>query len=240
MKCRKCNEKLTDKHLIRERADLVFTDPPYGVSYGDKNEFLNSVDKGNRVQKNIENDHLTNEDLGRLLTKSFELFPLKDGGVFYICSPAGTTETVFRNSLKHQLRQCIVWAKQQFVIGRQDYHWKHESILYGWKEGASHYFVDDRSQDTVWNFDKPHLSKLHPTMKPIALVSKAINNSSKRNQIVFDGFSGSGSTLIACEKSKRRCRAMELDEKYASVIIRRWMDYTGKVAVREDGKSWND
>ena len=125
------------------------------------------------------------------------------------------------------MAQCIIWAKNAFTMGRQDYQWQHEPILYGWKPGAGHYFVDDRSQSTLWFYDRPKRNDLHPTMKPLELVGQAINNSSLVGQLVLDLFGGSGSTLIAAYKSKRNCYTMELDEKYASVILRRYVDDTG-------------
>ena len=118
------------------------------------------------------------------------------------------------------------------VMGRQDYQWKHEPCLYGWKEGASHYFIDDRTQTTVLDFKKPNRSDIHPTMKPIELFAHLIRNSSKQNEIVLDLFAGSGTTLIACEQLKRNARIMEYDPKYVDVIIKRWEEFTGKKAVK--------
>jgi len=130
------------------------------------------------------------------------------------------------------MSQIIIWLKNSFVFGRKDYHWRHEPILYGWKEGAAHYFIDDRTQDTIWEYDKPKCNDLHPTMKPIPLVARAINNSSRKGETVLDLFGGSGTTLIACEELKRKALVMELDEKYASVIIDRWEKFTGQVAKK--------
>lgn len=210
---------LVDKLMGDEIASLVFTDPPYGVDYvGKTKEALT-----------IENDQQDEASLLILLQSAFAAWPLKPGGVFYVCSPAGHTELIFRQALP-ELREAIVWVKQQFVMGRQDYHWRHESILYGWRKGAAHYFVDDRTQDTVWSFDRPRSSQEHPTMKPVELIEKALHNSSLPGEIVFDGFSGSGSTLIACEKRKRKCRAMEIDPIYCDVIISRWEKFSGQKA----------
>jgi DNA modification methylase len=132
--------------------------------------------------------------------------------------------------------EIIVWVKDQFAFGRQDYHWRHEPIIYGWKEGAAHYFIDDHTQDTVWQIDRPKQSESHPTMKPVELCEKAIRNSSRVNQVIADLFGGSGSTLIACEKLNRKCYMMEIDEHYCDVIIERWQNFTGKKAELIDGR----
>ena len=135
----------------------------------------------------------------------------------------------------------IIWAKNHFTMGRADYQRQYEPILYGWKEGGEHFWCGARDQSDIWFIDRPAKSPLHPTMKPIALVEKAIRNSSKTRDVVLDLFGGSGSTLIACEKSGRSARLMELDSKYVDVIIRRWQDYTGQQAVRvDDGILFDD
>lgn len=131
-----------------------------------------------------------------------------------------------------QVRQTIIWNKSSFTLGRQDYQWKHEPCLYGWKDGDAHYFVHDRTLSTVWDFDKPSKSPEHPTMKPVALMSESILNSTKRGQVVLDPFGGSGSTLIACEQTGRACRMVELDPHYCDVIINRWESLTGEKAVK--------
>ena len=128
------------------------------------------------------------------------------------------------------MAECLIWAKNKFVMGRQDYQWQHEPILYGWKEGAAHYFINDRSQSTLLEFDKPNKNEEHPTMKPIDLLVQLIKNSSKENQLIVDLFGGSGSTLIAAEQTNRICYTMELDPKYCDVIIRRWEKLTGQKA----------
>jgi DNA modification methylase len=215
--------------MIGGRADLVFTDPPYGVAYVGKTEDALT----------IENDKLDGPSLLSFLATAFLEWPLKPGGVFYVCAPPGLPELQFRTALGDLVRQCIVWVKQQFVMGRQDYHWRHESILYGWREGAAHFFVKDRTQDTVWNFDRPRRNAEHPTMKPVELVEKAILNSSSPGDTVFDGFGGSGTTLIACEKNTRNCRMIEFDPRYCDVILNRWAEFTKKDPVREDGVSWS-
>ena len=122
-----------------------------------------------------------------------------------------------------KLSSCLIWVKNSLVLGRQDYHWRHEPILYGWKLGAAHYFVDDRTQDTIWEYNKPKRNEEHPTMKPLELVGKAILNSSKPKEIVLDLFGGSGSTMIAAEQLGRAAYLMELDEKYIDVIVKRYI-----------------
>ncbi len=129
-----------------------------------------------------------------------------------------------------EVRQNLIWCKNTMVLGRQDYQWKHEPCLYGWKEGAPHYFVNDRTQTTIFEYDKPQKATLHPTMKPIPLISKQILNSSKPGEKVLDLFGGSGTTLMACEETGRQNYSMEFDPRYVDVIIRRWEEYTGKKA----------
>ena len=157
------------------------------------------------------------------------------GGAFYVCSPGGTGETLFRLALRDAhmpLKQSLVWVKHHFVLGRQDFQWRHETLLYGWKPGGTHYFSGGRTQTTVWEIARPLKSALHPTMKPLALVQKAIENSSREGEIVYDGFGGSGTTLLACEASERRCRMMEIEPHYCDVILARWEEVTGKQAIR--------
>lgn len=208
------------------RAALAFEDPPYNVSYQD-NESIESLKARNRRTdgKVVANDSMTNAEFDRFLDAHLSVLPLCDGGVYYLCAPPGRPETQFRNALDRvsglQLRQCIVWVKGQFVFGRQDYHWRHESILYGWREGAAHYFIDDRTQDTVWEIERPAASPDHPTQKPIELPMRALRNSSKPDDIVFDGFIGSGTTLIAAHRLGRRCYGIELSPIYASVCLAR-------------------
>ena len=206
-------------------ADLVFTDPPYGVAY--------AGGTGN-LRTEIANDNLGDDQTQAFLIDAFTMWPLKKGGVFYICAPPGHHETAFRLAMRDagfQLRQCLAWVKHRFVFGRSDYHYRHESILYGWRDGAAHYFVEDRTQDTVWEFDRPMASPDHPTVKPLGLVERAITNSSTKNQLVYDGFLGSGTTLIACERTNRTCYGLEIDPHYADVILKRWETETGKTAV---------
>jgi len=141
-----------------------------------------------------------------------------------LCAPAGRTETQFRNAIDKVfiLRQCIVWAKQNAVFGRQDYHWKHESILYGWKDGAAHYFCDDHTQSTVWEIDRPMRSdKEHPTQKPVELPEKAITNSSTPGDLIYDPFCGSGTTLVSAKKNGRIGIGIEIVEENCEQIVKR-------------------
>ena len=207
-------------------ADMVFTDPPYNVDYeGGVNEDGESM--------KIQNDKQSDEDFKEFLKKAFDnmSYHTKEGGAAYVChadSEGINFRTAFVNA-GFKMAECLIWVKNSFVFGRQDYHWRHEPILYGWKEGAGHYFVNDRSQDTVWEIDKPRVNDLHPTMKPLELVGRAIKNSSKKGEVVLDLFGGSGSTLIASEQAQRKSMLMELDEKYADVIVKRYIRLKGSL-----------
>jgi len=217
-----------------EMAEMVFTDPPYGVSYGDKNSFLNAIDKGNHIQENIDNDTLTVKEMKGLWVSAFQNMNVftKAGGSYYCCSPqGGELMMMMMISLLEadwELKQTIIWVKNNHVLGRSDYHYKHEPLLYGWKSGARHKFYGSAGETTVWNYDKPLKNELHPTQKPIELISHAVGNSSKKGELVLDLFGGSGSTLIACEQLKRVCYMMELDPKYCDVIRKRYAKFIGK------------
>lgn len=213
------------KLMAGDIADVIWTDPPYGLAYFGKT----------KAALTILNDALTSEQTRTLVATALTLAPLRPGGAFYVASPSGDLELFFRLALEDAnlpLRQVICWAKDRFVMGRQDYQWRHESILYGWRDGAAHYFVDDRTQDTVWEIARPAQSREHPTMKPVELVARALRNSSLPRQLVSDPFCGSGTTVIAAEQTGRRCRAMELDPRYVAVAVRRWEDFTGQLAVK--------
>ena len=215
-------------HLMNsQEADMLLTDPPYNVDYeGKTSEALK-----------IENDNMSETEFYNFLLDSFKnMFDsIKYGGSAYVFH-ADTEGLNFRNAFKScgfKLAQCLVWVKNTFVMGRQDYQWRHEPILYGWKPGAGHYFVDNRKQSTVLEFDKPSRNAEHPTMKPVDLLVYLIKNSSKENDLILDLFGGSGSTLIAAEQTQRRCYTMELDPKYCDVIIKRWENLTGEKAILE-------
>lgn len=205
-------------------ASMVFTDPPYGVEIVGGSHALSPAERKRRGGKVIENDALGDEGTRELVRDAALAWPLRPGGSFYVCSPS-LRHAAFELALKdadYQLRQVIVWVKDRFVMGRWDYHWRHEPILYGWRSGAAHYFVDDRTLDTVWECPRPSASKDHPTMKPVELIARAVLNSSKPGDLVFDGFAGSGSLLSACHQTGRVFRGIELDPRYADVIVARW------------------
>ena len=196
-------------------ADLVLTDPPYNVDY-----------EGQDGMK-IQNDRQSDEDFYDFLLSAFRNMyeHTKPGGAIY-CFHADTEGLNFRNAFRNagfKLAECLIWVKNSLVLGRQDYQWRHEPCLYGWKEGAGHYFVDDRTQDTILEYDKPRNNDLHPTQKNIELVSKLILNSSRKGETVLDLFGGSGTTLIASEQLGRKSLMMELDERYADVIVKRFI-----------------
>ena len=245
-------EKLLNGNL----ADIVVTDPPYNVAY----------DGGTGMT--IQNDNMESSKFLQFLTDAFKNLKenLKEGGAFYIWF-ASREHINFESALNNNdlnVREELIWVKNTLVLGRQDYQWKHEPCLYGWKEGAAHYFIDDRTQTTVYedqvkdftkmkkdeliqfckdltsdktistviHEDKPAVSDLHPTMKPVKLIARLIKNSSRKNENVLDLFGGSGTTLIASEQLDRNCFIMEFDLKYATVIIDRWEKLTGKQAKK--------
>jgi len=266
------NKYHVKKLMAGDIAEMVFTDPPYNVNYEGKTG----------EKKTIKNDNLADEAFYNLLYQSFRnmfLYTCR-GGAIYICHSDGEWKN-FRSAMIDSgwlLKQCLIWLKNQFVLGRQDYHWCHEPILYGWKPGAPHNWCGDRKQSTfidledyltvtegadsatlaftvgaqslvlkvpeyevvysgndsltsIWRVNKPLKNEDHPTIKPTALIEKAVYNSSKRGGIVLDLFGGAGSTLIACEMAGRASRIMELDPVYCDVIVNRWEDFVGKKAV---------
>lgn len=266
-------KRLMDGHL----ADMVFTDPPYNVDYVGKT----------KESLKIQNDKMNDDEFYSFLLETYVrmLESTKPGGAIYVCH-ADSEGANFRRAMQESgwfLKQCIIWVKDVLVMGRQDHHWKHEPILYGWKPGAKHRWFGGRKQTTVfesgayglavdeqsdgvtmtfstgkqnivvrvpsyevvyggadnettiWRVPKPLRNGDHPTMKPILLCAKAIQNSSREGDIVLDLFGGSGSTLMACEQTQRLCYTMELDPVYCDVIIKRWETFTGKKAVRTNG-----
>lgn len=227
------------KLMDGELADVVFTDPPYGVSYADKNEFLNSLGTGHRLTKRIENDSHKPEEMYGFWCKAFKnLYDFsKDCMAYYVTAPQGGDLLLLllqslRDSgfmLKHQL----IWNKNNHVLGRCDYNYKHEPIIYGWKIDKTHHFYGkSKFKTSVWDIPKPLKSDLHPTMKPVELVTSCLLDVSKKGQVVLDLFGGSGTTLIAAEETERHARLMEYDPHYCDVIIARWEDFTGLKAVR--------
>lgn len=213
---------------LQGQVDLIVTDPPYGVDYVGRT----------KDKLKISNDALTPVQTQALVADAMRLSPLKPGGVFYVCSPGGDMELYFRLGLEDaglQLRQAIVWVKDVFVMGHSDYHWRHETVLYGWRDGAAHYYAGARDQDTVWDVRRPKRSKGHPTTKPLGLVERAIWNSSRRGEIVLDPFAGGGSTLVAAKALGRRAIGIELEERYCAETARRCSQETlGLVIPRDD------
>jgi DNA modification methylase len=222
-------------------AGLLVTDPPYGVCYADKNRFLNSISRGNRIQVPIEGDHQKPEEMAEFWVEAFTTArtALRDGAAYYVTGPqGGVLLLLLLQSLAQSgfpLRHMLIWAKNNHVLGRADYNYKHEPIIYGWTDGGTHKFYGPLSETSLWEIDKPLKSDLHPTMKPVKLFERAINNSSQAGEIVLDPFLGSGTSVIACEKTNRICYGLELAPEYVDVIVRRWQDFTGKEAVLADG-----
>lgn len=266
--------KLEDMRRLMDgkQAALVFTDPPYNVDY-----------QGSTKEKlKIKNDHMPAAEFKEFLTSAFscQFAVARPGAAIYICH-ADSAGNEFREAMAAAgwcLKQCLIWVKNQFVLGRQDYQWQHEPILYGWRPDGAHEFLGGRKQGTIWEdlpitiqddgdgklicitigteqvvirahdakvisrvndslmttwrFEKPVRNGEHPTMKPIPLCARAIQNSSRPDEIVLDSFGGSGSTLMAAEQTGRTCCTMELDPVYVDVIIRRWEEYTGQKAVK--------
>jgi site-specific DNA-methyltransferase (adenine-specific) len=211
-------EKLIDGQLV----DILVTDPPYNVAYEGSNGLK------------IQNDDMSDDKFRQFLADAFisASAVMKPGAVFYIWH-ADIEGYNFRGACRDagfQVRQCLIWNKDSLVMGRQDYHWKHEPCLYGWKDGAAHLWAADRKQSTIIQCKKPKKNDIHPTMKPVELMEYQILNNTKGADIVLDLFGGSGSTMIAAEKLGRRARLMELDPKYCDVIVKRWEDFTGKKA----------
>ncbi len=212
-------EKLTDGLV-----DILVTDPPYNVDYTGKT----------KDALKIQNDSMDDSTFRQFLRDAFTAADvvMKPGAVFYIWH-ADSEGYNFRGACKDagwQVRQCLIWQKDTMVMGRQDYHWKHEPCLYGWKDGAAHLWATDRKQTTLILCKRPTKNDLHPTMKPVELMEYQILNNTKGMDIVLDLFGGSGSTLMACEKIGRKSRLMELDPKYCDVIVKRWEDFTGRKA----------
>ena len=213
------------------KANLILTDPPYGVSFKSASGLT------------IENDSMKNEEFYNFLLSAFKCMAdhLEKGGVAYVFH-ADTEGLNFRRAFidaGFHLAGCCIWVKDSLVLGRSDYQWQHEPVLYGFMQNGKHHWYSDRNQTTIWHFDKPKRNANHPTSKPLDLLGYPIGNSTQENGVVMDTFGGSGSTLMACEQMNRICYTMELDEKYASVILRRYVEDTGNadgVYVVRDGK----
>jgi site-specific DNA-methyltransferase (adenine-specific) len=217
-----------------QAVDLLMTDPPYNVAYTGKT----------KDALTIENDSMSDHDFRQFLHDAYTAANavMKPGAVFYIWH-ANTEADNFIGAAKDVswvVRQCLIWKKQTMVMGRQDYQWQHEPCIYGWKGGAAHLWASDRKQTTILEFDRPMANKEHPTMKPVDMLAYLIGNNTKGGDIVLDTFGGSGSTLIACDKTGRISRLVELDPIYCDVIINRWQNYTGQQAVHADGRLFNE
>ncbi len=231
------------KLMQSDKVDMMFTDPPYNVDYGKMN---GNKQNAYRFQvRKIENDNMSDEDFEALLFGFIDVSKAhtKAGAPYYIAYGERNSLQFLgafkRAGLKHSCN--IIWKKHSLVIGRSDYHYIHEPIFYGWIDGQTHIYYGDRKQTSVWEVDRPTKSELHPTMKPVELVLKAIHNSSKAGDIVYDPFGGSGSTMIAAEKAGRAARLVELDNKYVDVIVKRWQQYTGKEAILDgDGRTFSE
>jgi len=223
-----CGDSTSIDHLERlcngQAVDMWLTDPPYNVAYEGKT----------KESLTIQNDSMGDDQFRQFLRDSYVAADavMKAGAVFYIWH-ADSEGYNFRGAAHDagwKVRQCLIWKKSSMVMGRQDYHWKHEPCLYGWKEGAGHLWATDRKQTTILEFDKPSRNGEHPTMKPVALFEYQLLNNTKGGDIVLDSFGGSGTTMIAAEKNGRVGYLMELDPKYCDVIVKRWEDFTGKKA----------
>lgn len=220
----------TFKALFGEQlADLVVTDPPYNVAYEGKT----------KEKLTIDNDKQSDGDFYQFLYDFYTALGsyTKAGGAWYVWH-ADSEGANFRLAMKNagiMVKQCLIWVKQTMVMGRQDYQWKHEPCLYGWKEGAAHGWYSDRKQTTVLNFDRPQRNAEHPTMKPIPLFAYQIGNSSKQGDIVADGFGGSGTTMVACHQMQRKAYLVEFDPKYCQVIIDRMIKLDPSLVIKRNG-----
>ena len=226
-----CGDSTSIDHLEKlcngRQVDMWLTDPPYNVAYEGKT----------KDALTIKNDSMSDDTFRQFLRDAYTAADavMKSGAVFYIWH-ADSEGYNFRGAAQDagwKVRQCLIWKKSTMVMGRQDYHWKHEPCLYGWKEGAGHLWAADRKQTTILEFDKPSRNGEHPTMKPVALFEYQMLNNTKGGDIVLDSFGGSGTTLVAAEKNGRVAYLMELDPKYCDVIVKRWEEFTGQKARLE-------
>lgn len=218
--------------LAGQRVQMIWSDLPYNVNYAN-----NAKDKRRGKHRPILNDNLGEGFYDFVLDALSLMLPVCDGAVYIAMasSELDTLQAAFR-AAGGKWSTFIIWAKHTFTLGRSDYQRQYEPILYGWPEGTDRHWCGDRNQGDVWHIKKPARNDLHPTMKPVELMERSIRNSSRPGDVVLDCFGGSGSTLIAAEKSGRRCFMMELDPKYCDVIVRRWQEFTGGKAVSEDGQ----
>jgi site-specific DNA-methyltransferase (adenine-specific) len=217
------------KLFENQLADLVVTDPPYNVAYEGKT----------RDALTIQNDNMSDDSFYQFLYDFYTALGsyTKAGGAWYVWH-ADSEGANFRSAMKNagiMVKQCLIWVKNSMVMGRQDYHWRHEPCLYGWKEGAAHGWYSDRKQTTILEFDRPSRNAEHPTMKPISLIAYQINNSSKQGDIVADGFGGSGTTMVAAHQLKRKAYLVEFDPKYCQVIIDRMRKLDPSLIIKKNG-----
>lgn len=220
-----CDEATIKRLCGESEIDLYLTDPPYNVAY------KGGTDK----QLTIQNDNMDSDAFLAFLTDAFAAADsvMKPGCTIYIWHASAEVFNFYQamyNIPGWMPKQYLLWVKDRFTLGRQDYQWKHEPCIYGWKEGAAHYFINDRKQSTILEFDKPNRNGDHPTMKPVELFERLVENSSRPGECVLDSFGGSGTTMVACEKLGRKAYLCELDPKYCDVIIKRYENLTGKKA----------
>ena len=221
-----------------ELATMFITDPPYGVSYTDKNEFLNSIDASQRLTNAIQNDSHKPEEMEKFWVAAFTIGYnfTKERMSYYITAPQGGDLLLLLQAIRTSgfaLKHSMVWNKNNHVLGRCDYNYKHEPIIYGWKQKGTHdFYGKGKFKTSVWDIPKPLKNDLHPTMKPVALIENMLLNNSIEGDIALDLFGGSGTTLIACEQLHRKARLMELDPHYCDVIIARWEKLTGQKAIK--------
>lgn len=221
-----------EKLMDGKKADMVFTDPPYNVNYGaSMKDTLRKKDGQKSAGRTIMNDNL-GDNFQQFLTDACANIINFCKGAIYICMSSSELHTLYNSFVQSggKWSTFIIWAKNTFTLGRSDYQRQYEPILYGWPQGAKHYWCGDRDQSDIWEYNKPQVNDLHPTMKPLELVARAIKNSSQVNDLVADFFGGSGSTLIACEQLNRVCYMSELDPKFCDVILTRWENLTGQEA----------
>lgn len=230
------SKEVMDRLLGGEKADMVFTDPPYGVAIGDKNAVLNSAQKAGRCTENIENDTISKEELYAMLKAAFINVRehCKDDACYWVTSPQGGSLGLMMMMMKDaglEVRHVLMWEKNSatFSLGRLDYDYQHEPIFYTWTK-SHHNYRKGEYMTTIWKYNKPRKCDLHPTMKPVELVANAILDGTLEDMIVLDAFGGSGTTIIAAEQTGRKARLVELDPHYVDVIIDRWEQFTGKKA----------
>ena len=221
-----------------EKADMCFTDPPYGVSIGDKNALLNSVNGGKSIEQNIEYDTLPAEELRQILVKAMTNARLscKDDASYFVTSPQGGELCMMMMMMQDaglKVRHVLIWCKNTatFSLGRLDYDYQHEPIFYTWTK-SHHNYREGEFRTSIWKYDKPRKCDLHPTMKPVELVANCLKDCTRKGDLVIDVFGGSGTTIVAAEQLGRRCYMVELDPHYCDVIITRWETLTGKKAVK--------